>query len=547
MFDDLKDFLKREGNFSFWKNIIFMAVVAGIANAGLLAVVNSAAKVVENESLNYRIFAIYAVVLIIFYITKRYSLVNSSKEVEKIIKNVRERISNKIVQSELLAMEKINPSSIFTPLTRDTAVMSQSSLQITNAAESAIMIFFALLYILIISPVSFFVILFATVIILSMFLSFSKMINAELSEIDKVEEGFMISLSSIVNGFKELKMNSKKREDIARENHVVLTKLGNSKVRNSEKMVTYMMYGQMFLYFLLASIVFVVPHLSQEESSTIIQVTAITLFIMGPFIMVVNVAPMISRTNVAINNIYNLERELDKESKETVVLTDNDNSKIETFNNIHLQDASFYYTDKDNSKLFGVGPINLNIKQGETIFIIGGNGSGKSTIVKMLLGLYPPKEGSISVDKEIIDEYSQQSYRDLFSIILTDFHLFDRFYGLEGVDRKAVNKLLVEMQLQEKTKFINGRFTNTDLSTGQKKRLALILSILEDKQIYVFDEWAADQDPEFRKYFYTKILKKLKENGKTVIAVTHDDAYFGVADRVFKMEYGQMLPYKKGN
>lgn len=546
MFDDLKDFLNREGDFSFWKNIAFMAVVAGIANAGLLAVVNNAAQVVENEGLNYRIFAIFSIILIIFYITKRYSLVNSSKEVEKIIKNVRERISNKLIQSELLAMEKIDASSIFTRLTRDTAIMSQSSLQITNAAESTIMIFFALIYILLISPISFFAILFATVVILSMFLSFSKMINAELSEIDRVEEGFMTSLSSIVNGFKELKMNSKKKKDITRENHTILTKLGNAKIQNSEKMVTYMMYGQMFLYFLLASIVFLVPHLSNEESSTIIQVTAITLFIMGPFVMVVNVAPMISRTNVAINNIYDLERQLDKEYKATIII-DDDLEKIERFKSIQLKDTEFYYTDEIGENLFGVGPINLTIQQGETLFIIGGNGSGKSTIVKMLLGLYPPKEGTISVDNELIDEYNQQAYRDLFSIILTDFHLFDRFYGLEGVDRKAVNTLLIEMQLQEKTKFINGRFTNINLSTGQKKRLALILSILEDKQIYVFDEWAADQDPEFRKYFYTKILKRLKDMGKTVIAVTHDDAYFGVADRVFKMEYGHMLPYTKEN
>jgi putative ATP-binding cassette transporter len=298
----------------------------------------------------------------------------------------------------------------------------------------------------------------------------------------------------------------------------------------------------------LASVVFLVPHLSNEHSATIIQVTAITLFIIGPFQMVVNVAPMLSRTNGAINNIYALEKNLNRESEVNKILPEH-LEKIKSFKEIQLKDAQFYYEDSGGNNLFGIGPINLKIQQGETIFIVGGNGSGKSTIVKMLLGLYPPKKGNISVDNELIDEYNQQSYRDFFSIILTDFYLFDRFYGLENVDRKLVNKLLIEMQLNEKTQFINGRFTNIKLSTGQKKRVALILSILEDKEIYVFDEWAADQDPEFRKYFYTKILKKLKDAGKTVIAVTHDDAYFGVADRIFKMEYGQMIPYtyKKEN
>ncbi|CAA6801221.1 MAG: Peptide ABC transporter ATP-binding protein [uncultured Sulfurovum sp.] len=547
MFTNLQDFLKREGDFSFWKNIIFMAMLAGLANAGLLAVINTAAKIVEDEGLNYRLFAIYAVIFLIFYISKRYSLIHASQEVERIIKNVRERISEKILKSELQAIEKIDTSAIFTRLTRDTAIMSQSSFQITNAAEGVIMIFFALIYILILSPISFFVILFATIIILSMFLSFSKIINKELTEMDRAEEGFIRSLTSILNGFKELKMNSKKREDINSTHKNTLTNLSNAKIKNSTDMVTYMMYGEVFLYILLASVVFIVPHLTTEESIIIIQVTATTLFIIGPFETIVNVAPMVSRTNVAINNIYDLEASLNEQSKTLITVEDNSLEKIEDFKQIQLKNASFYYTDKIKNKLFKVGPINLSINKGETIFIIGGNGSGKSTIIKMLLGLYPPKEGSIFVDEDRIDEYTQQSYRNLFSIILTDFHLFEKFYGLKGISRQAVNALLREMQLEEKTKFVNGGFTNIDLSTGQKKRLALILSILEDKQIYVFDEWAADQDPEFRKYFYTKILDKLKKDGKTIIAVTHDDAYFHVADRIFKMEYGQMLPYPKGN
>lgn len=78
------------------------------------------------------------------------------------------------------------------------------------------------------------------------------------------------------------------------------------------------------------------------------------------------------------------------------------------------------------------------------------------------------------------------------------------------------------------------------MSTGQKKRLAYIASVLEDKQIYVFDEWAADQDPEFRKYFYEVLLQDLKQKGKTIIAVSHDDRYFSAADKVIKLEYGSI-------
>jgi len=546
MFKDLVDFLKKEGDFFFWRNIIFMAVVAGIANAGLLAVINSAAKIVENEGLNYRLFAIYGVVFLIFYITKRYSLTNSAQEVERIIKHVRDRISNKIVNSELMAMEHIDSSSIFTRLTRDTTVMSQSAFQITNASEAVIMILFALMYILILSPISFFVIIGGTAIVVAMFMSFTKIINSELSRVDSLEERFIYSLTAIVNGFKEIKINSLKRKDILQEHEEHLNSLGNAKVDTSTLTVTSMMYSEIFLYTLLGVVVFVVPHLTAQDGATILQVTATTLFIIGPIGMVVSVAPMVSRTNVAINNIYALERSFDEQSKMSVPV-EQTGERIDDFENIQLKGTEFNYLDENDNSLFSIGPMDLNIKKGEIIFIVGGNGSGKSTLVKLLLGLYFPQKGQIFVDNQVIGRYNYQAYRDMFSIILGDFHLFERFYGLENVDKNLVNKLLVEMGLNHKTSFVDGRFTNINLSTGQKKRVALILSILENKQVYVFDEWAADQDPEFRKYFYHTILKKLRDEEKTIIAVTHDDAYFDVADKIYKMEYGQMVPYgRKG-
>jgi putative ATP-binding cassette transporter len=215
----------------------------------------------------------------------------------------------------------------------------------------------------------------------------------------------------------------------------------------------------------------------------------------------------------------------------------------ENFNDfitIKLKDMEFEYINGENERLFAIEPVNMKINRGELIFIIGGNGSGKSTFIKTLLNLYYPTGGEIVVDDNSIDEYNRSSYRDLFSIILNDFYLSKEIYGIDKIDYRLIKKLLKEMGLNNKTKFVNGAFTNIALSTGQKKRLALIVSILEDKQIYVFDEWAADQDPEFRKYFYETILKRLQEQGKTVIAVTHDDKYFNLADKIYKMQDGRM-------
>ncbi|MCK5926529.1 MAG: ATP-binding cassette domain-containing protein, partial [Methylococcales bacterium] len=165
------------------------------------------------------------------------------------------------------------------------------------------------------------------------------------------------------------------------------------------------------------------------------------------------------------------------------------------------------------------------------------------TFLKLLVGLYYPTEGAIYVDDDVIDDYNYQDYRELFSIIFTDFHLFDRLYGVENIESEQVNFWLKKMRMDKITRFKNGRFTNTDLSTGQRKRLAFIAAILEDKPILILDEFAADQDPDFRKYFYETVLLELKSMGKTVIAVTHDDHYFHISDRVLKMDGGQLIKF----
>ncbi|OQY54810.1 MAG: hypothetical protein DRR08_16730 [Candidatus Parabeggiatoa sp. nov. 2] len=204
----------------------------------------------------------------------------------------------------------------------------------------------------------------------------------------------------------------------------------------------------------------------------------------------------------------------------------------------------FHYREPSGKTLFSIGAINMTIKQGEILFIVGGNGSGKSTLLKLLIGLYYPATGSLYVDDDQIDQTNYQSYRELFSIIFTDFQLFDRLYGLRDIDEQRLKSLLRLMELDKKTEFIDGKFTNVDLSTGQKKRLAFIAAVLENKPVYIFDEVAADQDPQFRQYFYEVILQDLKKQGKTIIAVTHDDKYFHTADRVLKMEEGRLVNYK---
>ena len=543
MFKELIAFIKREGDLSFWKNIIWISMLTGATSAGLIAVVNKAGDTATNGNLNFRLFAIYIVLFLIYYTTKQYSLKKASAEIEHLIDKTKKRISNKIAKSELRTMEWLQPSTLLTRLSRDTAVISQSSFQFTSASQAGIMLVFSMIYILTISRVVFFALIISSVVVVYSYFLYLKQYNTALRTLNMSEEQSLGSFTSILNGFKELKINAQKNRDLLEHHNSNLDKLFSLKLKNSKATTTLILYGDIFLYTLLGLVVFIAPHLSKMEDSTLIKLTAITIFIIGPFSTIVNAIPIVSKTNVAVKSLDDLEKTLDKELQSEERIEENIES-FSTFQQLSLKQVEFEYKNKANETMFTIGPIDLSVKKGEILFIVGGNGSGKSTLIKVLLGLYFPTNGGITVDDELIESYNYQSYRNLFSIILTDFHLFNRLYGVKNPNRREVNKLLIEMELNKKTKFIDGSFTNTDLSTGQRKRLALIMAILEDKSIYVFDEWAADQDPEFRKYFYEVILIRLKEQGKTVIAVTHDDAYFHVADNVYKMNYGQLSPYQ---
>jgi putative ATP-binding cassette transporter len=194
--------------------------------------------------------------------------------------------------------------------------------------------------------------------------------------------------------------------------------------------------------------------------------------------------------------------------------------------------------------VFQVGPIDFTLRSGELVFITGGNGSGKSTFLKLLAGLYEPDSGEITLDGARVEGSNRDVYRSLIAAIFVDYHLFQRLYGIAGPDNAEVDRLLTQFRLREKTRLVDGAFSTLDLSGGQRKRLALIVSLLEKRPLLLLDEWTADQDPDFRRKFYDELLPELQQAGATVVVITHDERYLDELElpaRRLRMDEGRFV------
>lgn len=524
--------------------ILAMAATSGVASGLLLAIINSATEIVSNEEdLQLRVFLLYLAILMLFVYAKRFAMTRAIVGVESAVREVRLRIADKIRHSELRFIEDFGEAKIYGQLTSDTGLISQSALAITGACQAAITLLAALAYLALLSPMSLLITAVTVFAGAQVYLSHYQKMVTQLREASRQETEFLGSLSSVLNGFKEIRLNQQKSNDLFVHTETASRQTEQLKAGVGVSFVTDEMFSQVFYYLLLATLVFVMPMLVPTHATVVVKVIAVVLFIIGPVEAVVGAIPMFTRATVAVENLRQLEAELDIHGRQPPLsveaLTEN---PFTDFSRIHLEGLEFRFRDADGRTAFSVGPVNLEIAKGELLFVVGGNGSGKSTLMKLLTGLYFPSEGYIRVDGRPVDRAGYGFYRELFSTIFTDFHLFDRLYGLRNVDPARVTELLKLMEIDHKTQFQDGRFSHTQLSTGQRKRLAFVACLLEDRPVYIFDEWAADQDPQFRRFFYQTLLKDLQAQGKTIIAVSHDDHYFHVADRVIKMDYGKLTP-----
>jgi cyclic peptide transporter len=397
--------------------------------------------------------------------------------------------------------------------------------------------------------------------LLTFYLVRNKAIKKDLNSLRDLQNQYFLNLNDLLLGFKEIKMSTKRNENIF--TRFLLKNRVDSKDITVNTSISYMnndLTGTFSWYIVLGVIMFLLPSLFLLTPDKIISMIMIILYLMAPVNVLITMIPVYTHSKIAVERLTQFDKDLDtylnndvilaKEYLRGVAAKDVENAgrqgKVpgEKFQQLELENVVYQFQDKTRRNQFTLGPIDLKIERGEVVFITGGNGSGKSTLANVITGLYKPNQGRIRFNGREILHDAYPAYMDNMAAIFTSHYLFNENY--DDFDLRESNERLQEyiglmkmghaIHIMKEKRQISNR-----LSKGQQKRLALIYALMEERDIIILDEWAAEQDPQFRAYFYKELLPKLRQMEKTVIAITHDDDYYAYADRVIKFDYGKVV------
>ncbi|HEY0018778.1 MAG TPA: cyclic peptide export ABC transporter [Longimicrobium sp.] len=344
---------------------------------------------------------------------------------------------------------------------------------------------------------------------------------------------------ALLEGTKELKMHSRRRDAFVRELEGVSRAHRREVARADVTLAALASWTEIIFFGAIGVLVFVSPGFVEVGPTVLSSYVLTVLMLRGPIDSINGALPALAQAAVAIRKLDGITADLDRQALD--VAPPHDPVPGHAWRGVRLEGVTHTYRRESDDERFLLGPVSLSLAPGELVFIVGANGSGKTTLAKVLLGIYAPEDGRILLDGAPVDDAARDNYRQHFSVVFSDFFLFDSLLGLDtpGLDRSAAG-YLETLHLHHKVKVVDGKLSTIDLSQGQRKRLALLAAYLEDRPIYLFDEWAADQDPLFKEVFYQKLLPDLKARGKTVVVISHDDRYYGAADRIVRLDEGRI-------
>lgn len=481
---------------------------------------------------------IFASIILLFILVRRALSLSIIRLSQTIFWDLRRQILSSVLHANYmqLSAKKIE---VHAAIVSDVNMLTSMSLSLISLFTSSILAFVTLIYL---ASISFVLFLITLVISIAgcVIYYYGSILNKERFEhVRKLENSFLRYMHDILNGFKEIYMEPGKGRVIFEDKiEVIAEDAYETNITAFTASLNNQITGQVLFYLLISLILLFLGHLFNIDAKDTVSFVFTLLFLLGAIETIMALLPALLRAKVASNRLIDLKNDLETIDGQDKIMPLHCIQKSEFFG-ITVKGLEFRY--KGEGQEFCIGPVNFEVVKGETIFIYGGNGSGKTTFVHAMIGLYQTSAGEISLNDGLVTADNYPEYRTVFSTVFSDFYLFSELFGLSGPDMDKWSYYLRLFELEGKVKLENKCFSTTNLSMGQRKRLALIICLLENKPVLILDEWAADQDPYFRKKFYTEIIPLLKLEGTTIIAITHDDKYYHCADKLYKMNYGKLI------
>lgn len=521
---------------------VLAGISSGIASVGLIAVIDLALKP-QTASHSGSVWTLgwsFAALCLVKLATGFGAQVLMIRLAEQAIWQTRLRLSRQILSAPLRHLEEAGSPRLMAALTDDVGAITNAFIIIPLVCINLAVVAGCLAYLGWLSPL---VLLTVVVLMAVGIVTYRLPIGWALRYFRRAREqtdALYGHFRALTMGAKELKLHYHRRQAfVADLLEPTAISLRSHNIAGSTIYAAAAKYGNILFFVFIGVLLFLLPGWISLKEGALTGATLTILFLMAPLESIMVALPAIGRAGVALRKIDSLGLSLTAQSDDlNLPAPARPNAD---WQQLELAGVTHSYRTDNADRDFTIGPLDLTLRRGELVFIIGGNGSGKTTFAKLLTGLYAPETGEIRLDGRAIGEENRSHYRQQFAAIFSDFYLFEQLLGLQNsaLDEQA-RAHLRELQLDNKVQVKDGGLSTIELSQGQRKRLALLVAYLEDRPVYLFDEWAADQDPVFKEVFYDRILADLKMRGKTVIVISHDDRYHHVADRIIKLEYGKV-------
>jgi putative ATP-binding cassette transporter len=512
--------------------------VSGAATIGLIALVHRALGRAGGASAGT--IAAFAGLVVLVLVTRAGSQNLVFRLGHHAVFRLCTQLSRRIVAAPLRHLEELGPHRILAALTEDVLVIAMAFNFLPQIFINATIALCCLAYLGWLSPAALAVVPACAVLGFVAFRLVAGRAMHHQRAARQEHDVLMGHFQGLIEGIKELKLHAERREAFLVGMLEASAAAVRDRLSSAQTLITAAGSGiRLLVLGSIGVLLFVLPAWTPLDPPTLTGCTLALLFALSPLEGLMGTGlSVLNRARIALDKVESLGLRLASAGPEK---EESGGTPVPSWTSLELRGVTHAYRREQQDECFVLGPLDLRLHPGELVFLIGGNGSGKSTLAKLLTGLYVPEQGEVLLDGNPVLHGARDGYRRLFSAVFSDFHLFEHLLGLEGgrLDARA-REYLKLLHLDRLVRVQDGRLSTTELSHGQRKRLALLTAYLEDRPICVFDEWAADQDPVFKRVFYTELLPELKARGKAVVVISHDDHYFGVADRILKLVEGKL-------